>query len=192
MKTIKSLSLLMIFGLLFIGCSSDDDNDIPEEINEEEVITNFVVSLIPQGGGGAPITLTSIDIDGEGGAAAETVVVGTFASGVTYNGSMELLNALENPPENIREEVEEEDDEHQFFYNVSGSIGLEFTYTNFDDDNNPLGTEFTVEATGAGNGSVTFTLRHLLDKFADGVANGDITNAGGDTDLMVTFDVEAE
>ena len=35
-------------------------------------------------------------------------------------------------------------------------------------------------------------LRHLLDKFAEGVADGDITNAGGDTDVEVSFPIVIE
>ena len=36
------------------------------------------------------------------------------------------------------------------------------------------------------------TLRHEPAKDASGVAAGDITNAGGETDIEVTFDVTVE
>jgi hypothetical protein len=39
---------------------------------------------------------------------------------------------------------------------------------------------------------VVVTLRHEPDKGAAGVSGGDITNAGGDTDIEVTFPVVIE
>ena len=41
-----------------------------------------------------------------------------------------------------------------------------------------------------GNGTITVILRHEPDKDASGVSNGDITNAGGETDIEVVFNVE--
>ena len=42
MKTLKNLSLLFISALVFTACSSDDDN--PEPVNEEEVITTLTAT----------------------------------------------------------------------------------------------------------------------------------------------------
>jgi hypothetical protein len=41
----------------------------------------------------------------------------------------------------------------------------------------------------ASTGTLGVILRHQLDKNAAGVADGDITNAGGDTDIEVVFPV---
>ena len=40
--------------------------------------------------------------------------------------------------------------------------------------------------------SYTITLRHEPAKTATGVSGGDITNAGGETDIEVVFDVTVE
>ena len=63
MKTIKILSMLALTGILFTGCSDDDET--PEEVNEEETITTMTVTLVPNGGGDT-ITLQSRDLDGDG------------------------------------------------------------------------------------------------------------------------------
>lgn len=47
-------------------------------------------------------------------------------------------------------------------------------------------TTFTTDATYAG-GDLKIVLLHEPNKDAEGVSAGDITNAGGDTDVEVTF-----
>ena len=90
------------------------------------------------------------------------------------------------------EEVEEEDDEHQFFYTVGSGLAAQTEYANFDGDGNPLGTVFILTTGAASSGSLTFTLRHEPNKTASGVNEGDISNAGGSTDIEVTFALVVE
>ena len=127
MKKIKFLATAIFATLLFVSCSSDDDT--PEPVNEEEVITTLTVTLIPNGGG-SPVTLQTRDLDGDG-PNPPVVTTGNLATGVTYNGSIVLLNETEEPAENITLEVEEEDDEHQFFYTISGGLAATTEYSNF-------------------------------------------------------------
>ena len=61
MKTIKLLSILFIASILFTSC----DNDDPEPVNEEEVITTMTATLTPVSGGGI-IVLKTQDLDGDG------------------------------------------------------------------------------------------------------------------------------
>ena len=96
--------------LLFTGCKKDD----PVIPNEEEVITTLNYTLIPSDGG-TPVVLSFQDLDGDGGD-PPVITGGTLAMNTTYNGSLELLNETETPPGDITEEVEEEADEHQFFF----------------------------------------------------------------------------
>ncbi|WP_159020177.1 type 1 periplasmic binding fold superfamily protein [Algibacter sp. L3A6] len=189
MKTLKNLSLLFISALVFTACSSDDDN--PEPVNEEEVITTLTATLIPAGDG-STITLQTQDLDGDGPNAPVITVSGALAANTTYNGTLELLNETESPAESINEEIEEEDDEHQFFFQASNSLAT-FTYDDFDEDGNPVGLEFTV-TTGdtIGTGTLTITLRHEPSKSATGVSDGDITNAGGETDIQAVFSISVE
>lgn len=189
MKTLKNLSILFISALVFTACSNDDDN--PEPVNEEEVITTLTATLAPVGGG-ATLTLQTRDLDGDGPNDPVVSVSGAFAASTTYNGTLNLLNETESPTESINVEIEEEDDEHQFFYQVTNSLAT-FAYADFDGDSNPVGLEFIV-TTGAttGTGTLTITLRHEPNKSATGVSEGDISNAGGETDIQAVFNISVE
>jgi hypothetical protein len=183
MKKVKFLATAIFATLLFVSCSSDDDT--PEPVNEEEVITTLTVTLIPNGGG-SPVTLQTRDLDGDG-PNPPVVTTGNLATGVTYNGSIVLLNETEEPAENITLEVEEEDDEHQFFYTISGGLDATTEYSNFDGDGNPLGTQFTLTAGAVSSGTLTFTLRHEPMK-----PNTGLGDAGGETDISAPFNVSIE
>lgn len=181
MKNLKLIALLVIPVLFSTSCSNDD-----APVNEEEVITTVRTTLT---GGGQVITLTSRDLDGDGPNAPVVTVSGNLVAGTTYTGSTEFLNELEDPAEDITVEVEEEGADHQVFYQLLSSIGT-VTYTDTDANGRPIGLNFTLVAgTSGSTGTLTVTLRHLPNKTATGVAAGDITNAGGNTDAAVTFSV---
>lgn len=188
MKTIKFIFYSIISSLLFLGCSNDDDS--PEVVNEEEVITTVNITLVPQGSGDT-VTLSSRDLDGDGPNPPIVTVSGPIVNNRVYDGTIEFLNELESPAEDITEEIEAEAEEHQIFYNITGGVGT-VTYNDSDSDGNPIGLSFTLTANQTQailNGTMTVTLRHEPDKFAAGVSDGDITNAGGETDVQVFFDV---
>ena len=176
----KYLKLLSLIGLSFSLLTACSDDDTPDIVNEEEVITTMTVTFTPDGGG-STVTLKSQDLDGDG-PNPSVVTSEDFAAGVTYNGVIVLLNETVNPADDITEEVKKEDEEHQFFYTVGGNLDATTTYTSFDDDGNPLGTEFTLTAGAASLGTLTFTLRHEPTK-----PNTGLTDAGGETDITVTF-----
>ena len=182
MKTMKFLTATVFVSLLFIGCS---DDDAPEAVNEEEVITTLTVTLVPEDGG-TEVILQTRDLDGDG-PNAPVITTGNLAAGVTYVGSIVLLNETEEEPENITEEVEEESDEHQFFYTTTGGLDVTTTYNNFDNADNPLGTQFTLVAGAVSSGTLTFTLRHEPTKPNEG-----LEDAGGETDISAEFEVSVE
>lgn len=184
MQYIKLLAVLFIATLTITSCS----DDTPEVINEEEVITTMIIELTPNGGGDKVI-LKSKDADGNGSEAPK-VEGGTLEANKTYSAVITLLNELESEPEDITEEVAEEADEHQFFYQAN-KITSTFTYAGANDaDGNPVGINFTVVTGDAGTGSYVVTLRHEPNKIGEGVKAGDITNAGGETDIQVIFPIE--
>ena len=174
---------LTVLSLIVTSCS---DSNTPILINEEELITTVTVTLTPSSGGNA-ITLESKDLDGEGPNAPVVVISGNLQANTTYNGTIVLLNETETPVENITEEVEEEGDEHQFFYTVSGGLNIVTAYTDKDANQKPIGINFTLETTTASSGTLSIILRHEPNKIANGVADGVITNAGGETDVEVSF-----
>lgn len=186
MDTKKFIFALLMTCTLFVIPSCSPDDELPEE---EEVITEVIWTLTPQGGGDV-VTLTFSDEDGEGGN-DPVVTGGTLTANTTYDGSIALANTIESPAEDITAEVAAEDDEHQFFFNTTVA-GLTIAYADADGNSNPVGLENTVTTTDAGQGTLGLVLRHQPDKNASGVSDGDITNAGGETDIEVTFDVEVQ
>jgi len=184
MKYLKELSILVMSLVLITSCS-DDDN--PVVIVEEEVVTTMTITLAPNGGG-TPIIMQTRDTDGDGPNPPVVTNPVNLAANTTYNASIELLNELESPAEDITEEVEEKDDEHQFFFSATNSIAT-FAYNDEDGNGNPVGLSFTLTTGVAGTGTVTVTLIHEPMKDANGVSSGDITNAGGEEDIAQTFNV---
>ena len=154
MKKLNFLITAIFATVLFVSCSNDDETVAP--VNEEEVLTTMTVTLTPNFGG-SPITVS-----------------GNLATGITYNGTILLLNETVNPPENITDEVEEEDLEHQFFYTLGSGLDATTAYSNFDSEGNPLGTEFTLITGAASSGTLTFTLRHEPTKPNDGISANQI------------------
>ena len=184
MKNMKFLTIALFTSILFIGCSKDDDQQ-PQPVNEEEVITTLTVSLVPEGGG-TTVSLQSRDLDGDG-PNPPVINTGNLATGVTYSGSIVLLNETVDPAENITEEVEEESAEHQFFYTSGGDLDITISNENLDSEGNKLGTEFSLVAGAASSGTLTFTLRHEPKK-----PNTGLDDAGGESDIIASFDITIE
>ncbi len=184
-KNFSFYALIMMTVLMFSACEKDD----PVPVNEEEVITTVNYYLTPVNGGDV-ITLSFQDLDGEGGNGAN-VTGGTLAANETYMGRLELLNETESPAEDITEEIEEEDADHQFFFQ-SDIPTLAISYNDQDANGNPVGLNTTVTTGAAASGEITITLRHEPDKAGIGVVEGDITNAGGETDIEVTIQVNVQ
>ena len=180
MKKIKFLTISIFAIALFASCS---DDDVPETVLPQEVITTLKLTLEPIGGG-TDIVLEYRDLDADGPNPPVINVSGNLAAGSRYNGAILLLNETVDPPENVTEEVDEEALEHQFFYTLGGDLNVTTEYENFDVDGNPLGTELMLSAIEASSGTLTLTLRHEPNKPNTGLAD-----AGGETDIEVTFDV---
>lgn len=183
----KFLIFLFSIGLLtLISCSKDDHE------NEEELITTVIYTLTPASGNN--VVMTFRDTDGDGGKAPVITTTGNLKVNESYTGTIAVLNESVSPADNISQEILDEALEHQFFFEVTGSLAgkLSITYDDKDSKNNPLGLKTKAIATQAGTGKLKVTLRHEPNKTASGVSSGNIANAGGETDVEVTFDVEAK
>lgn len=183
----KYLFIVAVLAVVFTFTACDKDDPVVEP--EEEVITTLNYTLTPAGGG-TTVTLTFQDLDGDGGN-EPTITGGTLVANQSYTGAIELLNESESPAEDITEEIEEEDEEHQFFFQ-SNIAGLSIAYNDQDADGNPIGLSSTLTTGAASSGSVTVILRHEPNKSGSGVSDGDITNAGGETDIEVAFPIEVQ
>lgn len=184
MQYVKSILLIIILSIGLISCN-DDDPTIP---NEEELITTVIYTLTPVGGG-ADVVFSFQDLDGDG-PGVPVIEEGTLSINTTYTGTIQFLNELESPVEDITEEVIEEGDEHQVFYIKAETLNATFDYDETDEDNldingHPVGIKTIVETGAASTGTLTITLRHEPKK----PNNGTLADAGGETDVQVTFTI---
>ncbi|MAZ96905.1 MAG: type 1 periplasmic binding fold superfamily protein [Flavobacteriales bacterium] len=180
----KKTKLLPI-SLLAISLFSCEPND-PVDPNQEELITTVNLDLESNG---LTYSLNYQDLDGDGGN-APVITLDTLAANSTYSGSITLFNESVTPAEEITPEIFDEASDHQFFFTSNGTSS--FTYSDQDNDGNPIGLSFELTTGNAANETFTITLRHEPDKSATDVSSGDITNAGGETDIEIALSVIIE
>lgn len=167
---------------IFLLSSSCGDETIP---NESELITSVYLQLVDTVQNDT-IHISFIDLDGSGGI-PPVVITPDLKVQTEYLASILLLNESVSPAINISAEVDAEKENHQFFYISSGSTPLDISYADQDANGYPLGARFKLRTSQSGQGLLKIVLRHEPDKTATGVAMGNITNAGGETDIEVDF-----
>lgn len=187
MKNLMKQSAKGVLGMflmltVFTACDSDD----PEPVNEEELITTVTLTFTNTANAQDVVTANFRDLDGEGGN-APTIDGITLSANATYTLTVQFLNELETPAEDITEEVEEEDEEHQVFFVAGGGAAFTYAYGDEDGNGNPLGLTGTATTGAAGSGNLQVLLLHEPNKSASGVSAGDPANAGGESDVDVTF-----
>lgn len=183
----KSKYLGLLIGCFFFLTACEKDE--PAILNEEELITTVTYTLTPVSGGQS-VVLSFKDLDGDGGV-APIITGGNLSANETYSGSLDLLNEAESPVVSITEEIQEEDEDHQFFY-VSNIAGLSISYDDEDSNGAPVGLMSLLATGNAGSGTLSIILRHEPDKNASGVSDGDLQNAGGETDIEISFPINVE
>jgi len=182
------VALMLIPSVLLVACN-DDEGPMDSGPGDEELITSVQLSFMPvMAPDGDEFVLKFTDLDGPGGNAP--VIEGdTLMANTAYSFALSLSSALDTQGEplmDVNAEVTTEGVDHQVFYSVPGDLGT-FIVLDTDADGNPLGLRGTFQAGSTGNGTVSVILRHEPNKTASGVADGDITNAGGETDVEVNF-----
>lgn len=178
--------LLIVIGAFYISSCSKDDPIIP---NEEELITTVIYTLTPMNSSES-VEMKFQDLDGDG-SMSPVISNPSIKTNTTYTGTLSFLNEQASPTENITNEVLAEAEDHQVFYNTSAS-GVAISYLDQDSDGNPLGLSTQLTTGSASSGQLTITLRHEPNKSASGVSEGNLTNAGGQTDIEVTFALNVE
>lgn len=198
---LKSLILLLITGSLISlsSCKNDD----PEPENIPELVTKVTLKFTPSGGG-AVVTVTATDPDGEGVQDIKVDGPINLIKGTQYTLSLELINGLYNVGEdgyNITAEVEEEGDEHQFFFrfsdgvfssptgagnikdNASSTAGS-INYLDKDVNNLPIGisTSWTSSNVATSDKSFRLVLKHQPD-----IKSSTSTSLDGESDLDISF-----
>lgn len=178
MKKLQLTSILLLPFIFFTACK---DEETPDPVNEEELITSVVLTFENT----ADLTTTEFafrDIDGPGGnepTAFDTIRLQTG----TYHVTVSILNESESPALDLTTEIEEESVDHQFFYTVEGA-DITFSYNDSDANGLPIGLDMTaVVGAGVSTGTVTLTLKHQ-----PGIKDDNINT--GETDVEVAFVTE--
>ena len=195
----KPLGAALIASWAAIGCVQIDGQDDDGHDHDTEVISRVELRFAPSDGGD-PIVAAFSDPDGDGGVSGESEPI-VLALGVEYTLSIALVNDLEDPPVDIRAEIEEEAEEHMVFITDDAGL-LSHAYADLESDYGadaigddlPVGLVHTVAADVAGAGNFRVVLRHLPElngspqktagleqRFADGEA------LPGDVDVDVSF-----
>ncbi|MEM1025340.1 MAG: type 1 periplasmic binding fold superfamily protein [Myxococcota bacterium] len=198
MKKLKTLSFCLPLAVLGLTACGEDEADNGNGGDEGvETITQVILTFTAAGGGDTVATWT--DQDGQGGM-APTITPITLVADETYSLAIRLLDTT-NPAdiENITEEIQEEDDEHQFFFEGTGVDSETFTgsnplvtvsYADFDGNGRPLGLSADIDNVTAGMGE-TFVvlLKHQPPVNGQPVKTDTSDRNTGDTDVEATFDL---
>lgn len=188
----KPLVLLLAIAMsAMTGCKKDSKDETPaNQPNEEELITTLILTFTDQEVSTEVFHLRFTDTDGAGGN-APVIVADTLPAGRAFGVAVRVLNESVNPAQEVSDEISAEAVAHQFFFQSTVAT-LSIAYADADANGHPIGLTNTAVTGTAGTGMLTVTLRHLPDKGAAGVSAGDITNAGGETDIEVQFPVVIE
>lgn len=186
---------LIIYITLFAGCKTDD----PQKEDVPELITKVTLTFTPTGG--STVTATATDADGLGLLPLKTDGAINLTKNTSYILTITMINALADssaPEYNITDEVEEEGDEHMFFFswtnNVfsdplgNGNLDLREDDVNYDDEdvnNLPIGlTTLWTTTDIVSSGTFRIVLKHQPD-----LKSTSSSSADGETDLDVDFEV---
>lgn len=186
---------LLLGGALLTSCN--DDDEAPEPENEVEIVTDVTLTFTNTADASDVVTARAQDPDGVGVQELEILDEITLTSGTTYTLTYEILNALDpTDPEDIGAEIQEEDDEHQFFFSFTADAFSDPTgngnidnaadpinYNDTDGNGNPVGlsTDWTA-GDALTDGFFRVRLQHQPDVKT---ATSDVND--GDTDLDLTF-----
>ncbi|MGK7390342.1 MAG: hypothetical protein ACNS60_08320 [Candidatus Cyclobacteriaceae bacterium M2_1C_046] len=192
MKNFK-ISILFAFLASLIILSACDDDHLHEH-NEEEIITDVVLTFTPQDGGSA-VTVLAQDPDGEGPQDIAPTDSIRLNPTTTYVLTLELENSVAN--ESITQEIVAEAGEHMFFYGFTDALFASpagdgniddrndpVIYNDEDANGQPLGLSTTWTTDGAATGSFTVILKHQ-----PGTKSATSTATDGETDVDITFGV---
>ena len=132
--------------LLLTACADVEGHD-HDHHHEHEVITTVVLTFTSQADGSS-LAFSWADPEDDG----DPVIDGIVLQGADdYDLSVSFLNELEEPPEDITEELSDEGDEHQLFFTGSAVQGpatgtneeaiIEHAYADEDGNGLPLGLD---------------------------------------------------
>ena len=197
-STFKKYSLFaaLITAITITGCKKDDEV-APHHEHEVEVFTDVKLIFTNTDDATDVVEARAKDPDGEGVEKMEILDEINLSIDKTYKLTFEILNALEDPAEDIGLEIAQEKDEHQFFFSFSndaftnplGNGNIDnasdaINYNDVDGKGRPVGliTTWTTSSTQLSKGSFNVRLQHQ-----HGVKTSTSGANDGDTDFELSF-----
>ena len=187
----------MLLFTLATACSDvKDDHDHHD--HDHELITTLVLDFEATDGSES-FSAEWADAEQSGTPTVDDIFL---TDGLTYTVMVSVLNELEDPPEDVTEEIADEADEHQVFF-TGGAVGSLVSQSYLDSDENglPLGLENEFAVLSAGSDTLKVTLRHMPKEsgqsikeegLADQALSDGIGSLPGDSDVSVDFSLTVE
>jgi len=116
----------------------------------------------------------------------------SIRNSTSYFGELKLWNhpgGANGGLVSLHHRISELGESHQVFYEVSDSLNLAIMYSDFDCNGFPIGIKTNVVSGTPSTGTLKITLIHNPNKNGVGVAEGNISNAGGTEEYSYTFNV---
>ena len=204
MRTITRIAPLLLLALSACSDVENEGDEHDHHHHDHEVMTTVVLTFTPDSGDALTFEWTEIDGDPE----IDDIVLDDDQD---YTLTLEFLNELEDPIEDVTPEIRDEEDEHQVFLtgdavdgpatNDSNNAIVKHTYGDEDANGLPIGLTNDIETLGTGSGDFQVTLRHMplqngntikTETAAEDVATEGFSAIGGDNDVQITFSLTVE
>lgn len=171
----------LVLALLISACQKDES---PAWLYRPDPVTSVEMRFIPVNNADTTVVFFAEDITGEW----DNLSFDTYPSLDTNATYTFVISAFGS--ENNSRNYSVPGTMHQYFLEDS-ACDWSFEFEN-DVNGNPIGSLGQVFTGGPSSGTLKIIHRFEPDKFAEGVSEGDITNAGGETDFELTFNVTIE
>jgi hypothetical protein len=196
--------ILFFLSMLFAasGCRTKD----PTREDVPELITKATITFTPSASG-TPVTVTATDPDNVGAQDIQVEGQINLVRGTTYVLSIQLVNGLYEPAQpgyDVTKQIEEEADEHQFFFAWNEGLFSDPSGNgNIDNRNDPLNYGSSIDKSGrpvgltttwttantASSGSNAF---RILLKHQPQIKSATSTSSDGESDLDLTFVINVD
>ncbi|MBL7951721.1 MAG: type 1 periplasmic binding fold superfamily protein [Flavobacteriales bacterium] len=184
--------LTVLASMIALGACKKQNEDVLQPsgpaVNEEEVVTTVELTFTDQETP-SQVFQMRVNFDDVGDPEA---MVDTLPAQRAFDVVVRLLNESVTPAVDLTGEVRAEGTEHQLFFEVMNG-NLSTSYADADSNGRPIGLVNTaITGAASSGGELRVVLRHQPDKAADGVAAGQVLNAGGETDVDLIFPLTIE
>jgi hypothetical protein len=176
----KRLFIFTLIQIFISSCSKDSHSH-----NDQESINKITVDLVSAS---HTAVFSFEDKDGDGGL-SPILKADSLKTNQSYTATIKAFKFENNAWVETTDEILREGVDHQFFFAATANA-LETNYADLDVNGKPIGLKSTWITKSVAAGKLKLTLLHEPNKSAQGAATGDKTNAGGETDVEIEWDVK--